>query len=62
MPNDIYNKRAIFDNSPDQIVETDTMKSFELDSKNTESVEFTMSESSREGHYQIVMKTRFYAL
>ena len=48
MPNDRYNKRAIFYSSPDQIVETDTTGFFELDSEKTDSVEFAMSGSSIE--------------
>ena len=49
VPNDTYNKRAILYSSPDQIEETDTTESFELGSEKTDSVEFTMSASSREG-------------
>ena len=48
VPDDLYNKRAIFYSSPGQIIETDITESFELDSEKTESVEFTMSKSSRE--------------
>ena len=48
VPNDSYKKRTIFYNSPDQIVETDSTKSFKLDSEKTESVEFTMSKSNIE--------------
>ena len=48
VPNDTYNKRAIFYSSPDQIDETDTTESFEIDSEKTDSVDFTMSTSSRE--------------
>ena len=44
VPDDTYNKRAIFYSSPDQIEETDTTESFER----TDSVDFTMSTSSRE--------------
>ena len=48
VPDETYNKRDIFYSSPDQIVEADTTESFELDSEKTDSVEFTMSASSRE--------------
>ena len=48
MSNDTYNKRAISYSDPDQIEETDTTESFEIDSEKTESVEFTMSKISIE--------------
>ena len=48
VPDVLYNKRAIFYSSPDQIEETDTTESFEIDSEKTDSVDFTMSTSSRE--------------
>ena len=48
VPDDTYNKRAIFYISPDQIVETNTKESFEIDSEKIDSVEFTISASSRE--------------
>ena len=48
MPDDTYNKRAIFYSSPDQIEETDTTESFEIDSGKTDSVDATMSASSKE--------------
>ena len=48
MPSDSYKKRTIFYNSPDHIVETDTTKSFKVESEKTESVEFTMSKSNIE--------------
>ena len=48
VPDNSYNKIAIFYSRPDQIVETDTTESFELDSEKADSVEFTMSGSSRE--------------
>ena len=48
VPDDTYNKRAIFYISPDQIEETDTTESFEIDSEKTDSVDFTMSTSSKE--------------
>ena len=48
VPDDTYNMTAIFYSSPDQIEETDTTESFEIDSEKTDSVDFTMSTSSRE--------------
>ena len=48
VPDVLYNKRAIFYSSPDQIVEIDTTKSFELDLEETDSVDFTMFRSSKE--------------
>ena len=48
MSNDTYNKRAISYSDPDQIEETDTTESFEIDSEKTDSVNFTTSTSSKE--------------
>ena len=45
---DTYNKRFIFYSDPDQIEETDTTESFEIDSEKTDSVNFTTSTSSKE--------------
>ena len=48
VPDDTYNKRAIFYSEPDQIEDTDTTESFVIDSEKTDSVYFTTSTSSKE--------------
>ena len=48
VPDDTYNKRAIFYSKPDQIEDTDTTESFVIDSEKTDSVYFTTSTSSKE--------------
>ena len=48
VPDDTYNKRAIFYSDPDQIEETDTTELFEIDSENIDSVDVTTCTSSKE--------------